>query len=529
MDTGLLSSAGFDDRPRASLRKISVAELVDLLRANDELAVIDPREEGDFVHAHLFAAANLPFSRLELTIESAVPRQTTPIVVVDDLSGLGMRAIQCLLMLGYTDVRYLSGGIAAWHASGFPLFKGLNVQGKAFGEYVEHSLQPPSISADALMRSMDNGRPPMVIDTRTTEEHADHCLPAALNCPNGELSVRALELIASETGPVVLHCAGRTRSIIGAQTLKDLGVGNNVSALIDGTAGWREIGGPLESGARRLLPATQSARNAGKRAAQKLFERVGIRKISVHELSVFRADPKRTTLLFDIRTAEEFAEGSTPDARHVPGGQLIQTVDAQVIVRNARVVLCDDDGTRAGVLAVWLQRMGFRDVFVFAMGTLETPLNPHQIDTPNMPDQPPPVLGDLIVDIRSSQAYYQGHIPGSWFLTRADLARDLRNLPKPGPVALIAEDEAYADLVTRDAATFGFTARTILNGFARWRDQGGPIETGFTRLASPPNDMWFDGKHLRNPRDIARETRRHLAWQRALIDEISDEPSVQFQ
>jgi len=59
-----------------------------------------------------------------------------------------------------------------------------------------------------------------------------------------------------------------------------------------------------------------------------------------------------------VRSAEEFALGSLPGAQHTPGGQLIQATDLYIGVRQARVVLFDDDGVRAPIVASWLRQLG---------------------------------------------------------------------------------------------------------------------------------------------------------------------------
>ena len=47
----------------------------------------------------------------------------------------------------------------------------------------------------------------------------------------------------------------------------------------------------------------------------------------------------RTTYLFDVRTAEEFAADGLAGSRHAPGGQLVQATDQWVGVRGARILL----------------------------------------------------------------------------------------------------------------------------------------------------------------------------------------------
>ena len=53
---------------------------------------------------------------------------------------------------------------------------------------------------------------------------------------------------------VVVHCAGRTRGIIGAQALIDAGVSNRVVSLENGTMAWEFSDLELELGANRPLP-----------------------------------------------------------------------------------------------------------------------------------------------------------------------------------------------------------------------------------------------------------------------------------
>ena len=58
---------------------------------------------------------------------------------------------------------------------------------------------------------------------------------------------------------VVVNCAGRTRSIIGCQSLSNAGIPNRVVALKDGTMGWDLAGFECERGATRVAPAPSAA------------------------------------------------------------------------------------------------------------------------------------------------------------------------------------------------------------------------------------------------------------------------------
>ena len=77
-------------------------------------------------------------------------------------------------------------------------------------------------------------------------------IPGSICCPNGELGYRVHDLVPDESTPIVVNCAGRTRSIIGAQTLINLGLKNPIYALENGTQGWYledfQRGGGLSAG-----------------------------------------------------------------------------------------------------------------------------------------------------------------------------------------------------------------------------------------------------------------------------------------
>ena len=120
--------------------KILPLDLRRLLQGEEELALIDVREQGRFSEAHLLFAVCIPLSHLELLVADRVPRKDTRMVIVDDsaVDDFGSRAIDRLTDLGYTNVALLEGGVEAWQSAKLELFSGVNVPSKAFGEFVEH-------------------------------------------------------------------------------------------------------------------------------------------------------------------------------------------------------------------------------------------------------------------------------------------------------------------------------------------------------------------------------------------------------
>src|SRR5437868_6364167 len=214
---------------------VTPGDLKTMLADGQELAILDLREELIFSKAHLLWARSVPLSRLELLVSGLVPRRETRIVLCDDGDGLVERGAQVLCRFGYADLSCLGGGIAAWTAAGFELFSGVNVPSKAFGEFVEHAAGTPSIAADELEQWMRTGADVVVLDSRPLEEYARMSIPTAINVPGAELVLRVRDIARSPGTTVVVNCAGRTRSIIGAQSLINAGVPNRVVALRNGT------------------------------------------------------------------------------------------------------------------------------------------------------------------------------------------------------------------------------------------------------------------------------------------------------
>ena len=211
-----------------------------MLTDGSELALVDVREELIFSQRHLLWARSIPLSRLELNFARLVPRLSTRIVLCDDDDGLTERAARILSTGGYADIARLADGVTAWTNAGFELFSGVNVPSKAFGEFIEHACGTPSIGANELDAMMHGGADMVVLDSRPLDEYRRVSIPTATNVPGAELVLRLHDLAPSPATTVVVNCAGRTRSIIGAQSLINAGVPNKVVALRNGTMGWRD-------------------------------------------------------------------------------------------------------------------------------------------------------------------------------------------------------------------------------------------------------------------------------------------------
>ena len=345
----------------ATLSAVELRELID--SGKDELALLDVSEEGQFGVGHLLWAVNVPYSRLELLVEGFVPRLSCHVVLMDQNDGVAFLAARRLSELGYTAVSVLSGGVAAWREAGHELFHGVYVASKAFGEWVENASGTPAIEAAELYRLLGEHEDVTVLDPRTLPEHSARHIPEAVACPSAELIYRFYDLVPSPKTLVVVACGGRTRGIVGAQTLIDAAVPNPVVALEDGNHGWLLAGYTLETGLHRQFGAvSETAAYRAEVTAKSLALRFDIPVIDAEQAALWlRTDAmaNRTTFVLDVRSPEEYASGHFAGARSAPGGQLIQATDRWIGTLGARVVLVDDDGVRAVQTAHWLQKLGW--------------------------------------------------------------------------------------------------------------------------------------------------------------------------
>jgi rhodanese-related sulfurtransferase len=478
-------------------------------------------------------ARSIPLSRLELRFVRLVPRKDTRIVLCDDGDGLVERAANILVGAGYTNVSYLQGGVVAWARAGFELFSGVNVPSKAFGEFVEHASATPSISAQELEDLMRARSDVVVLDSRPFDEYHRVSIPNAVNVPGAELVLRIRDLAPSPDTMVVVNCAGRTRSIIGAQSLINAGLPNKVVALRNGTMGWSLAGLMPDSGRTKRFtePSTDGLARA-KAAAERVAKRFGVMRIDLKALESFRADRTRTLYVFDVRDPTDYAAGHFPGAINAPGGQLVQATDQYAVTLGARLVLIDDHEVRAVMTASWLKQMGWRDVFVLAASGSEKGRPPAPaLGAALSPERAieATALSELVaqdrvtvIDLSLSPAYRKGHIPGAWFAIRTRLSHALAKILVNGELVLTSEDGVLAGLAAAETRN---PARYLRGGNAAWQTAGFTLSTD-ARMADEPLDYWPKPyERAGNTTDAMNE---YLSWEVDLLPRIERDGTTRF-
>jgi rhodanese-related sulfurtransferase len=509
---------------------------VTALMASDELfAVFDVRERGEYNECQISDTTSLPRSQIEFRIAELVPNRRIPIVLYDDGGERAPLAAKTLTELGYEHISILQGGLAAWRNEGRPTISGVNVPSKAFGEKVYHENGVPDVSPEQLKAWLDGSAKPVILDMRTPEEYGRFCIPGGVNVPGGELILWAEEL--REKPLVVVNCAGRTRSIIGAAALGRLGL-TNVKALRNGTMGWLLAGFELETKPGRA-PASPGTKSKG--AALALAERVrreeGIAELSAQELMSATADSgPGATYLIDVRSESEYDLGHIAGSISVPGGQAVQRADDFVAVRNARIVFISALGARATMAAYWYRRMGFPKVYVLQDGVTawtgcggklasgvgsKEPLGidaakrvARRIDA-NALRGNLRASSALILDVGTSLEFEAGHLPEAKWISRGWLEIIIpERYPDRGrAIVLTCHDGVQSVFAARALGEIGYQNVSVLDGGVdAWRAAGFPTEKGLDGCLAETNDVVLSPSVRGNKEDM----QRYLDWETRL-------------
>ncbi len=260
--------------------------------------------------------------------------------------------------------------------------------------------------------------------------------------------------------------------------------------------------------------------------------------MTAETLTEWQRDPARTTYLLDVRTRAEFEASHWPGARHAPGGQLVQATDQFVAVRNARIVLSDDNHLRAATTAIRLQDMG-HDVYLLnadaRMGQ-RSATHAHRDDTTAIEstDFPGVQAGRnmTILDASPGMSFREGHIDGARWVTRARLGR--LELESDERLMVTGQDTDLIEGVVAELSAFGFTDVRFCAGSPQtWAD------AGYEVVATPniPTDedcidyLFFVHDRHDGNLDAAR---RYLEWEVGLVDQLDEQersvlnPRAQF-
>ena len=513
----------------------SCHDIAELMASEQRFAVFDVRERGEYNQCQIPNTTSLPRSQIEFRIAELVPDRRVQLVVYDEGGARAPLAAATLARLRYQHVVVLDGGLSAWQSQGRPTLSGVNVPSKAFGERVHHERNVPDLTPEELKSLQDRSIDLVILDVRTPEEYGRFCIPGGINVPGGDLILWAEELKQRSAKNVIVNCAGRTRSVIGAAALRRLGL-TNVRALRNGTMGWVLAGFELEKKPQRpALSAPATGPETATALAQRIAEEESIFWISALELSR-KLESRRIDYLIDVRLEGEFASGHVPGSISVPGGQAVQRADDFVAVRNGQIVFISNESARAVMAAYWYRQMGFRHVAVLQGGLRGWTESGGRIEKGSFRSEPmgfeaargtvrvvdpPTVEGKtrdpsvLLLDVGSSLDFETAHLSSAKWISRGWLDLKFPELypDRNQPIVLTCPDGRQSILAALTLRELSYSDIVVLGGGVRaWSAAGLPTEQGANGCLVEPNDVVLSP----SIRGTKEDMQRYLDWELTL-------------
>ena len=490
-----------------------------LYETGTPFALIDTRERRDHVDGHWFGSTNIPLSRLRRVISRLVPDPGFPIHLFDWQDSASQAAANALAQLGYHNLTIHPTCRPAEFGDGF--VKGEYVWSKAFGEVVAHDVEFPEVTPETYMA--DHQDAPL-FDVRPMAEYRQFTIPGSTSLPNSLLLANMTALRARKQ-TALLHCAGRTRSIIGACTLKAAGYDGPFAVFRGGTQSWQLAGLEREHGANRSFASESETPDDVRHFLARW--KIDWREAHTSQLAHIIAD-HAGHLVFDVSDDAATGTALIHGVTRISGTNLIQQTDRSIARYHVPVLLLDHgSASRAAFAAFWLSAMGFEVRIIRLDASIPTAAGsaaagceqtgPAPLATDQLLDRLRQRQSTLI-DLRPSSSFMKRHLAGSsWRNVSVMLNANPDEGPGDGPVTLICEEMTEGS----DAAGMLTACGWQVDGLYVWQDAGIPSEALLTGALDSPVDesALFAGRHHGNLQDA----RDYLAWEEDLpaqIDEV---------
>jgi rhodanese-related sulfurtransferase len=521
------------------LKKISPREAKEKIHSSAEYAMLDVREHGQYGEGHPFLSVHCPYSNFEKSVALLVPNIAAPVILMDDGDGVAEKAATLMNIMGYSVVYIMEGGATGWTNFKYTLFKGVNLPSKTLGEMIEHCEHPKVISPQTLHDWKSQSKRMHFFDCRPPNEYDKMTIPGALCVPNGELAHRLGAVVTDTETPIVVTCAGRTRSLIGAAGLERLGLPNPIYAVENGTQGWALAGYALshKNGLPEMPALDHSALAKSRERADALIAQEKLQCITTEEFQALADDTSRTLYLVDVRSISEYRAGHLPGAVHSWSGQVSQASDLIVGVRRSRVVLSDDTGMRAAIAAVWLRAIQY-EVYILRE-TNPSSLQPNwRQNSPHLPktealrevsvEEARQALENgqaQIIDLRNSQDFRKNHIKGAGWATRARVSRVNKDLA----AVLLADDALVGAYTASDLCQAGVEVTGLINGGIRaWEKAGLDCESNPNNPQDSECIDFLFFVHDRHDGNL-ESARRYLEWETGLLAQLDQDEHASFR
>jgi len=366
-----------------------------------------------------------------------------------------------------------------------------------------------TITPEMLKALLDGGAPFALIDVREAGEYNSSHIPGASPIARRHLEFSMPAAVPFRDTPVVLCDDDGRRARLAAATLARMGY-SRVSVLEGGVNRWVTDGLATEWGSN--VPS--------KDFGEKVEIVHHVPEIEAKELAERMRKGEKLVIL-DTRTPEEFRRFCIPGGRNVPGGELALRITDIVkdLDRDTTVIVNCAGRTRSIIGTRVLQRMGLSNVYGLKNGTAGWLLAGQQLETGadrvDLPAPSPEALAAAeayaakvaaedgvrsldvaalprtmerrrhetvyLVDVRTSDEYAAGHIPGFRWVPGGQAVQrsDELAVVKNCPIVFCCDRTARATLIASWYRQMGFReVYAVGGGTTAWAASGHPLEKG---------------------------------------------------
>ncbi|MBI5670632.1 MAG: hypothetical protein HZC41_21785 [Chloroflexi bacterium] len=346
---------------------VTSVEDFNALLAEKELVLLDVRQPEEYAAGHIPGSFNVPIRELGQNL-NLLPDLDAEIMVICKGGGRAMLAMTALNVLGYNNARMLKGGYDAWAGEELPTTTEAFVPEAGAAPEIEPAVLE---AVDAYLSTLPAGysivapkdvavelteNAPILIDVRSQEEwDKDGYIEGAQHIWINEFMSRQDEWPADKDANIVVYCGGGFRGGIATVMLELMGY-SNVRNLAGGLGGWKAAELPVVGAQPAEVEFSLD---------QFLADYVSglpetFNALRVQDLTDAIAAGE-DTLIVDVRTADEYAEGHIEGAINIPLNDLTANLNLLPHLDQNIVIVCGS-GHRSAVAMTVLNLLGYTNV-----------------------------------------------------------------------------------------------------------------------------------------------------------------------
>jgi len=373
------SGSDYVNEAKRIVRGISPEEAKEIYNRDKTTVFVDVRPYTEYAkYGYLLRRLDLPAGRLIFDARLRIPHKDTPIITYCKKGKRSAIAAAQLVEMGYTNVRYMKGGILAWKRAGYPIMYSSLVGtidmplGKTPEEFLKEAeaVVGEGITPLEVKKRMDANPNTVILDVATRREHAirGFKIPGAVITSYGEIVFTDFmkKNFPDANIPIITTCTKGKRGLLIAKVLKEMGY-KNVTYIRGGLDAWKKVGLPLEKyeptqerkiKSVNLLQVEPPQGKTGQDFANEAKRYV--RGISPVEAKI-KFDNKEA-IFVDVRRRSEYKSGFIEGSLDIPLGRLIFDARGRIPNKNIPIITYCEKGMRAAIAGSYLVQMGYTDV-----------------------------------------------------------------------------------------------------------------------------------------------------------------------